>query len=116
VADAPWRCSECGTVNEPVANACRTCGRWPSLFDLQQSMVDEVEEELPLEEDPSFEPQQAFEPDVVREDVDPEPEQLPRGEQDEAQSPASRGRRRWTRLIIPIGVMIYLVVTNIVNR
>ena len=35
VADAPWRCSQCGTVNEPVANACRTCGRWPSLFDLE---------------------------------------------------------------------------------
>ena len=40
VADAPWRCSQCGTVNEPVANACRTCGRWPSLFDLEQSSVD----------------------------------------------------------------------------
>ena len=40
VADAPWRCSQCGTVNEPVANACRTCGRWPSLFDLEQSTIE----------------------------------------------------------------------------
>ena len=38
MADAPWRCSECGTVNEPVANSCRTCGKWPSLFDLQESV------------------------------------------------------------------------------
>ena len=39
MADAPWRCSQCGTVNEPVANACRTCGRWPSLFDLEQDTI-----------------------------------------------------------------------------
>ena len=39
MADAPWRCSQCGTVNEPVANACRTCGRWPSLFDLESSKI-----------------------------------------------------------------------------
>jgi hypothetical protein len=43
--DAPWRCSECGTVNEPVANSCRTCGKWPSLFDLQDSLVEDVERE-----------------------------------------------------------------------
>ena len=45
MADAPWRCSECGTVNEPVANSCRTCGSWPSLFDLQDSLVEDVERE-----------------------------------------------------------------------
>ena len=50
VADAPWRCSQCGTVNEPVANACRTCGRWPSLFDLESS---KIETEAPAaDEDP----------------------------------------------------------------
>ena len=41
MADAPWRCSQCGTVNAPSANACRTCGRWPSLFDLQSGAVDD---------------------------------------------------------------------------
>ena len=45
--DAPWRCSQCGTVNEPVANSCRTCGKWPSLFDLQDSVVEDVDYDLP---------------------------------------------------------------------
>jgi predicted ATP-dependent serine protease len=48
VADAPWRCSQCGTVNEPVANACRTCGRWPSLFELEGSTL---ETDAPVQED-----------------------------------------------------------------
>ena len=40
MATAPWRCSQCGTINEPVANSCRTCGKWPSLFDLEDSAVE----------------------------------------------------------------------------
>lgn len=74
MANAPWRCSECGTINEPVANACRTCGRWPSLFDLEDSVVEEVEPEqvepdmvrearVDVEEPPTFETE-AFEPEA----------------------------------------------------
>ena len=47
MAESPWRCSQCGTINEPVANSCRTCGRWPSLFDLQDSVVEDDEYALP---------------------------------------------------------------------
>ena len=66
MADAPWRCSQCGTVNEPVANACRTCGRWPSLFELEGST---------LESEPqvSAPPPELYEPDVVEVDYS-EPE------------------------------------------
>ena len=46
MAESPWRCSQCGTINEPVANSCRTCGRWPSLFDLQDSVVEDEEYDL----------------------------------------------------------------------
>ena len=104
MADAPWRCSECGTVNEPVANACRTCGRWPSLFDLQESVVDEGELDAPAElrlprtEVEAFEPE-TFEPDATS-SADPEPE--PEG---------ARRRRLITSVIVPLAFVVYLVIS-----
>jgi predicted ATP-dependent serine protease len=112
VADAPWRCSQCGTVNEPVANACRTCGRWPSLFDLEQSKVEDVglgmeDERMP--EVAEIGEAEAFEPEVfdVGESDEPEPE---------PESPSVRGRRIFRSVIVPLAVVIYLVITFIVNR
>ena len=80
--DAPWRCSECGTVNEPVANSCRTCGKWPSLFDLQDSLVEDGEREdarapAPTAAFPAdttvLEPE-TFEPEVLEQEAyEPEP-------------------------------------------
>ncbi len=74
--DAPWRCSQCGTVNEPVANSCRTCGKWPSLFDLQDSVVEDVDYDLPqrsVAEPEAYVPD-TFEPEVVEtETFEPEP-------------------------------------------
>ena len=113
VADAPWRCSQCGTVNEPVANACRTCGRWPSLFDIEESKIEDVE--LEAEETPTavglevLEPEsaQSFEPEVfdVEEPADPAPE-----------TPSARGRRIIGRVIVPLGVAIYLLIMLVTNR
>jgi len=107
VADAPWRCSECGTVNEPVANACRTCGRWPSLFDLQESVVDEAELpaapaelRLPRTEVEAFEPE-TFEPDAESA-AEPEPEPVPEG---------ARRRRLLTSVIVPLAFVVYLVIS-----
>jgi hypothetical protein len=113
VADAPWRCSQCGTVNEPVANACRTCGRWPSLFDIEESKVEDVElqaEEIPtavgvevLEPDDA----QPFEPDVfdTEKPVDAAPE-----------TPSARTRRIIGSVIVPLAVVIYLLVMLVTNR
>ena len=116
MADAPWRCSQCGTVNEPVANACRTCGRWPSLFDIEESKIEEVEFEAEeAEETPTavglevLEPESApsFEPEVfdVEEPADPAPE-----------TPSARGRRIIGRVIVPLGVAIYLLIMLVTNR
>jgi predicted ATP-dependent serine protease len=110
VADAPWRCSECGTVNEPVANACRTCGRWPSLFDLEQSKVDVFEEEPAVANEPALED---FEVETYEElPVEPVDPAQPA----EPESPSARGRRIFGSIIVPLAVVIYLVITFIVNR
>ena len=112
MADAPWRCSQCGTVNEPVANACRTCGRWPSLFDLEQSKVEDVE--LGMEDE--LMPQVA----EIGEAETFDPEVFDVGEADgpapEPESTSDRGRRIFGSIIVPLGVVIYLVVMFIVNR
>ena len=108
MADAPWRCSECGTVNEPVANACRTCGRWPSLFDLEESKVDEFEAEPEVANQPAT---ADFEPEVLEEEPAAEP-----AEPREPMPPRTRGRRGLARLIIPIAVIVYLVITNVLHR
>ena len=118
MADAPWRCSQCGTINEPVANACRTCGRWPSLFDLQESLVDEAE----LENGEVFAPQgvevvevgkaEAFEPEVY----EPEAFEAEKPDARAPETPTERGRRIIGSVIVPLAVVIYLVITFIVNR
>jgi hypothetical protein len=120
MADAPWRCSQCGTINEPVANACRTCGRWPSLFDLQESRVDEADLEnvevlmpQPVEvaevgEAEAVEPE-AFEPEAFEVEKPDAPESEP-------ESASARGRRIFGSIIVPLAVVIYLVITFIVNR
>jgi hypothetical protein len=129
MANAPWRCSECGTINEPVANACRTCGRWPSLFDLQESVVEEVEPEqqveleqfrdttVEVEEPPTFDTQtfepktfdtgtfeaETFEPELGTE---PEAEPLPEPE-------GTRRRRRLASFLVPIAFAVYIAISII---
>ncbi len=110
MAKAPWRCSECGTVNEPVANACRTCGRWPSLFDLEESKVEDVELEIEDELMPEaveIEEAEALEPEVFEVDE-------PDGQ--EPESPSARGRRIIGSILVPLAVVIYLVISIISNR
>ncbi len=114
--DAPWRCSQCGTVNEPVANSCRTCGKWPSLFDLQDS-VEDTEYELPQRR--AGEPE-AYVPDVFEtetmhtetfepEPFEPEIDDVP---EDEAEG----GRRaRWTSAIVPLALLVYFAISFFFN-
>jgi hypothetical protein len=122
MAEAPWRCSQCGTINEPVANSCRTCGKWPSLFDLQDNVVDEAElfevegVEAPvatLEPEPMQVP--VFEPPPpavpIPGHMEPAPDQLDPGEEE-----FERPKRRWTSAIIPVAVLVYFVISAILDR
>lgn len=113
MADAPWRCSQCGTINEPVANSCRTCGRWPSLFDLQDSVVEDAEYDLP--ERSAAEPEayvpDTYEPEVIRtEAFEPEPYEP---EVDTVPADESEGSRRprWTSAIVPLALLVYFAIS-----
>jgi len=120
VADAPWRCSQCGTVNEPVANACRTCGRWPSLFELEGSTIEAEPEETraPVEVYESDVPEPEYaEPevyDVGPVDVDTDVDVGDLGGED-AQPPKPLWQRL-SSLIIPIGIVLYIIVSALVNN
>lgn len=118
MADAPWRCSQCGTVNEPVANACRTCGRWPSLFELEGSTI---ESEAPLSYDDADEyAAQTVDVEIaepvlyeVGGEVDAPPAVGPFDEEVEPPKPL------WQRLasfIVPIGVVLYIIISSLANR
>jgi hypothetical protein len=116
MAEGPWRCSQCGTINEPVANSCRTCGKWPSLFDLQDSIVDEAELE-------GYQPRADEEPQVyVPETVEPRPFEPPPPPvpfepevepfEPEAEGAPEGGRRaRWTSFVVPIALLVYFAVS-----
>jgi hypothetical protein len=119
VADAPWRCSQCGTVNEPVANACRTCGRWPSLFELEGSTI-EPESPPALDED-EFPAQtvevEELEPETFEPDATPDSDLPPEFEEDEDESASEKPRWRvLARVIVPIGIALYFVVSAFVDR
>jgi hypothetical protein len=120
MADAPWRCSQCGTVNEPVANACRTCGRWPSLFELEGSTIeaDVAENRSPVE---------VYDPDVQPEYVEPEYVEPQTYEVEgpvdvdefDVEEEMEQPKPLWQRLasfIVPIGVVLYIVVSALVNN
>jgi predicted ATP-dependent serine protease len=115
VAEGAWRCSQCGTVNEPVANACRTCGRWPSLFELEGSTIEvqqAVADDFPAEtvEVEQLEPE-VFEPDLPEETALP-----PEFESDEVEETEKPRWRVLVRLIFPIAVVGYILVSALVNR
>jgi hypothetical protein len=120
MAAGPWRCSQCGTINEPVANSCRTCGRWPSLFDLQDSVVDEADLEAVHEraafEHETFDPE-AVEPDVFQpetfqtEPFDPtpvEPEVEGHGDTDVEET---RRAPRWVSWLVPLALVAYFAIS-----
>ena len=118
--NAPWRCSQCGTVNEPVATSCRGCGRWPSLFDLQDSTVGDAETADPREtlrdEPQEFEAGSLgdFEADAaVPVSAEPSPVAPPQTET----RPTRRGRtrspaQRLVRLIIPVALLLYFLISS----
>lgn len=123
---APWKCSQCGTVNEPAATSCRTCGRWPSLFDLQESAVGDAETGDARAQAPRWDPEE-FTPESMGEvEVDPgapvsAPEQAPVAPQPTQTRPTRRGRtrspaQRLVRLIIPIAALLYFLISSYLSN
>jgi hypothetical protein len=126
MAEQPWRCSQCGTINEPVANSCRTCGKWPSLFDLEDNVVEEQDFE-PLPEQAAadvYEPPQpvqthdAPEPLTVEVETFEEPEPPTRRRRFEPpptkpvfEEGEAEGRRSWVSWLIPLAFVIYIVLS-----
>jgi hypothetical protein len=102
MAKGPWRCSQCGTVNEPGARACSNCGKWPSLFDLQDP-VDEVEPEVTRGE--IFEAE-TFEPEIFH----PDPQEVADEEVAEGEEQRSRFPRWIVSVIWIAGILIWIVV------
>jgi hypothetical protein len=113
MAKTPWRCSQCGTVNEPGARACVSCGKWPSLFDLQDNVVEDAELEPEIARGEVFEPE-TFEPEVFRPEGE-EWQDLP--EETEAE-PEQKGRlgRRLVSLIWVIGIVVWILVNALADR
>ena len=117
MADAPWRCAQCGTVNEPVANACRTCGRWPSLFELEGSTI---EVDQPAEVGEALEPHEPVdleepEPDVFDAGLEDVPLPPEFEAEDEAEAPRKPGWQRFVRLVVPIAIALYLLVSALLR-
>jgi predicted ATP-dependent serine protease len=110
-AEGPWRCSQCGTINEPVANSCRTCGRWPSLFDLQESVVDEVAGTVVAERG-AFEAEtfdaETFEPETF----EPEPDVEVKADA-EPESESTQRRRRLASFLVPLAFVVYIAISII---
>jgi len=105
MANTAWRCSQCGTVNEPDARACHSCGKWASLFDLQDGAVEEadLEEEFHV---PEFDLEE-FEPETFEPERDTSVEPEPSG---------ARRRRLLRSLIVPLAFLVYLVVSLFSDR
>src|ERR671919_2373492 len=125
MAERPWRCSQCGTINEPVANSCRTCGKWPSLFDLEDNVVEEAafeplpETETETETEPApVETYDAPEPMTVEVETFEEPEPVtpprrfgPPPTQPVFEEGEAEGRQRWVSWLVPLAVVVYLLIS-----
>jgi hypothetical protein len=112
----PWRCSQCGAVNEPDSTSCRSCGKWASLFDLE---TDSAPEPQVAELEPVFEVERQTVPELEVETIALEPfapeapAPVPEGE---PRPPGSRTGRLLRSLLLPLALVIYLVVSLLSER
>lgn len=116
MAETPWQCPQCGTVNEPDANSCRSCGRWPSLFDLERgalptTTIEETWSSRPIEVDeldPEVFVAREYEVEpLASEPISPEPVFEP----DEGESEQGRRGKLLRSLIVPIAFAVYILIS-----
>jgi hypothetical protein len=105
-----------------VANACRTCGRWPSLFDLESSKIGT---EAPTAAEDPYAAEtvdvEELEPEVFEDQIpaEPPPEldaEEPEVEDEPSYEPARPPWRRLARFIVPIGIGLYILISTLVDR
>lgn len=101
-----------------MANACRTCGRWPSLFELEGSTI---ESDAPVSYDDADQyaaqtvDVEVAEPDVYRAEGEVEaPREV--GPLDEELEPPKPLWQRLASFLVPIGVVLYIVISSLANR
>ncbi len=113
--ETAWRCSQCGAINESGSRACHECGKWPSLFDLQDS----VDAPLAGDAEPGFDPEvfepERFEPEMFEpaphetgmpvETFEPEVDEVEGEEQ-----PRSRFPRWAITAVWVLGLVVWFVV------
>jgi len=115
MAETVWRCSQCGTVNEAGSHACAGCGKWPSLFDLQEDVDGSEAFDAAPFEDRAGEPGRPIEGEVF----DPEPvvpEQLELESESDDEPKPTRGLRSLTRVIVPVVLLLYFIISQLSNR
>jgi hypothetical protein len=102
-----------------VANACRTCGHWPSLFDLESNTIENgapaAEEDVYAAQTVEAEPieTEVYEPpDSIELEMPPDFD----AENEEEYAPAKPPWQRFARLIVPVGVVLYLLISALANR
>jgi hypothetical protein len=127
-AQTAWRCSQCGTINEPGTRACSGCGKWPSLFDLQNTVDDaQFETEDAQELEPELFDPETFETETFEtEDFEPEPYETgllqepeafePEEDEDEEADRRSRLRRWAISAIWVIGIIVWFVANTFGDR
>ena len=106
-------------MNEPAANACRTCGRWPSLFELEGNTI---EADAPTAEEDEFAARsvevEQLEPEVLdTSDAGDVPTDVELEDADDEESKPSKPRRRQlVRLIVPIAFVVYIAIKALANQ
>lgn len=118
-AKTAWRCSQCGAVNEPGSRACAQCGKWPSLFDLQNSVEDAEIYELG---DEQFETQTYDPESYAPETFEPEPfepgpfEQEPFEPESEDEPEQARWKSILSGVIVPLALLLYFLISLLSDR
>lgn len=104
-------------MNEPAATACRTCGRWPSLFDLDDSALEDIPPINPRASAPAFDMEPRPDP-VLDTALPPEDDDAPPEieDSDEDDAPATRPWRRLLRFAVPVGVALYILISSALNH
>jgi predicted ATP-dependent serine protease len=114
-----WRCSQCGAINEAGSRACAQCGKWPSLFDLQESVEEpdlaSFEDEFDVEayEPATFEPEPFETRPFEAQPFESAPSEPRPGEEEPEQA---RWKSILSGVIVPLALVLYFLIAALTDR